>query len=87
MDGFISEIMIVELGELLMSVAWSRSRKAISPVPPAMSSIFQPGESAVEEPGLRLRTKWSLKVIRIGFLRRCQVQEVRTSIIGEYQET
>ena len=44
--------------------------------------------SAVEEePGLRLRTKWSLKVIRIGFLRRCQVQEVRTSIIGEYQET
>jgi hypothetical protein len=73
---------------LLMFVAWSRSRKAISPVPPAMSSIFQPGELPVEEePGLRLRTKWSLEVIRIGFLRRCQVQQVRTSIIGEYQET
>lgn len=50
----------MELGELLMFVAWSSSRKAISPVPPAMSSIFQPPElELVEEPGLRLRTKWS----------------------------
>jgi hypothetical protein len=48
----------VELGELLMFVAWSRRRKAISPVPPAISSIFQPGElGAEEEPGFRLRTK------------------------------
>ena len=52
---------IVELRELLKFVAWSSSRKAISPVPPAMSSIFQPAElELVEEPGLRLRTKWSL---------------------------
>lgn len=44
-----------------MFVAWSRRRKAISPVPPAMSSIFQPGEGLLEEePGLRPRTKWSL---------------------------
>lgn len=57
MEGFMSEIVIVELGELLMFVAWSRSLKAISPVPPAMSSIFQPWELRVEEqPGLRLRT-------------------------------
>jgi len=43
-----------------MFVAWSRRRKAISPVPPAMSSIFQPGEGLLEEePGLRPRTKWS----------------------------
>jgi len=32
----------------------------MSPVPPAMSSIFQPGEEGVEVPGLRERTKWSL---------------------------
>lgn len=68
MEGFISEIVIVELGELLMLVAWSRSRNAMSPVPPAMSSIVQPGESVVEEePGLRLRTKWSLFAFRFWY--------------------
>lgn len=39
---------------------WSRRRNAISPVPPAMSSIFQPSEGGEEEePGLMERTKWS----------------------------
>lgn len=57
-----SEMVIVEEGELFMFVEWSRSRKAMSPVPPAMSSIVQPfeGEEGVEEPGLMERTKWSL---------------------------
>lgn len=56
-----SEIVIVDCGEEFMLVQWSRSRKAMSPVPPAMSSIVQPGEGeAEEEPGLMERTKWSL---------------------------
>ncbi len=60
----------MELGESLIFVAWSSSRKAISPVPPAMSSIFQPSEvELVEEPGLRLRTKWSLQLVRVPYLR------------------
>ena len=55
---------MVDCGELLMFVAWSRRRKAMSPVPPAMSSIFQPGEGLLEEePGFRPRTKWSLLMI------------------------
>ena len=56
-----SEMVMVDWGEELMLVQWSRSRKAMSPVPPAMSSMVQPGEEGeVEKPGLRLRTKWSL---------------------------
>jgi len=52
---------MVEAGELFIFVAWSRRRKAMSPVPPAMSSIVHPSEGeAVEEPGLMERTKWSL---------------------------
>jgi len=47
----------------LMFVQWSRRRKAISPVPPAMSNIFHPSDGEEEEdPGLMLRTKWSLEV-------------------------
>lgn len=62
-DGLMSEMVMVDWGELLMFVAWSRSRNAMSPVPPAMSSIFQPGEGLLdEEPGLRPRTKWSLLI-------------------------
>lgn len=53
-----SEIVMVDWGELLMFVQWSRRRKAMSPVPPAMSSIIQPEEGVVEEdPGLIERTK------------------------------
>jgi hypothetical protein len=52
---------MVEAGEEFMFVAWSRRRKAMSPVPPAMSSIVQGSEGEVEEePGLMERTKWSL---------------------------
>ena len=53
-----SEIVMVVLGEEFIIVAWSRSRKAMSPVPPAISSIFQPNEvlGEDEEPGLMLRT-------------------------------
>ncbi len=48
-----------------MFVQWSRRRKAMSPVQPAMSSIVQPEEGVVEdEPGLMERTKWSLVGIR-----------------------
>ena len=46
----------------MIFVQWSRRRNAISPVPPAMSSIFQPSEGEEEEeeePGLMERTKWS----------------------------
>lgn len=59
-----SEIVIVDEGLLLIvSLCWRR-RKAMSPVPPAMSSIFQgvgpPSLLEVEEePGLSERTKWS----------------------------
>ena len=64
-EGFMSDIVMVDEGELLMFVAWSRRRNAMSPVPPAMSSIFQPGEEVVVVegavvPGLMERTKWSL---------------------------
>jgi hypothetical protein len=49
---------MVDCGELLIFVAWSRRRKAMSPVPPAMSSMVQPSEGLdEEEPGLRERTK------------------------------
>lgn len=47
-------------GEELILVAWSSMRNAMSPVPPAMSKIFQPGEEEEfedEYPGLMLRTK------------------------------
>lgn len=65
-----SEIVIVVEGEAFMLVAWSRRRNAMSPVPPAMSSIFHPAGWEVElevvvvvgreVPGLMERTKWSL---------------------------
>lgn len=56
-----SLIVIVEDGlEFMVSECWS-SRKAMSPVPPAMSSIFQAWgallEGEEEAPGLRERTK------------------------------
>lgn len=71
-SGFMSEMVMVEEGEWFICVQWSRSRNAMSPVPPAMSSIFQPeggldGEGKEEEeeeggvkPGFMERTKWSL---------------------------
>ena len=66
MEGFISDIVIVLCGEEFMFVAWSRRRKAMSPVPPAISSMVQPeGDEEEDEPGLMLRTKWSLLEISI----------------------
>lgn len=64
-SGLMSEMVIVEEGEAFMLVAWSSRRKAMSPVPPAMSSIFQPGlgvdvdEEGGVKPGFMDRTKWS----------------------------
>lgn len=56
-----SEIVMVEEGEEFMVSQWESRRKAMSPVPPAMSSIFQPaGLGEVEVPGLMERTKRSL---------------------------
>lgn len=53
---------MVDWGELFIFVQWSRRRNAMSPVPPAMSSIFQPSEGDEEdEPGLMDRTKWSFQ--------------------------
>lgn len=64
---------MLEEGDLLMLVAWSRRRKAMSPVPPAMSSIFQPWGEEVEveevggvNPGFMERTKWSLGIGLVG---------------------
>ena len=67
MEGFISDIVIVLCGEELMFVAWSRRRKAMSPVPPAISSMVQPeeGDEEEDEPGLMLRTKWSLLEVSV----------------------
>jgi hypothetical protein len=50
-----------------MFVAWSRRRKAMSPVPPAISSMVQPeeGDEEEDEPGLMLRTKWSLLEVSV----------------------
>lgn len=69
-SGLMSEIVIVEAGELFICVLWSRSRNAMSPVPPAMSSIFHPCGCCVvvvvveeevvggtERPGFMERTK------------------------------
>jgi hypothetical protein len=68
MEGFMSDIVIVLCGEEFMFVAWSRRRNAMSPVPPAISSIVQPEEGEEEEeeePGLMLRTKWSLLEVSV----------------------
>jgi hypothetical protein len=79
-----------------MFVAWSRRRKAMSPVPPAISSMVQPedGDEEEEEPGLMLRTKWSLLEVSVA---RRQGERmtglelgkniILTSISGGYQET
>ena len=54
MAGLISDMVIDEAGELLMVVEWSSRRNAMSPVPPAMSSMVQ---GSLPEPGLMERTK------------------------------
>jgi hypothetical protein len=65
----------------------------MSPVPPAISSMVQPEEVEEEEPGLMLRTKWSLLEFSVARRQGKQVIESRsgkhilTSISGGYRET
>lgn len=58
-----SLMVMVDWGEWLILVEWSRRRKAMSPVPPATSRMCcgeVGGEESGEKPGFRVRTKWSL---------------------------
>ena len=80
MAGLISETMTLDSVSPLMRVAWSRRRNAMSPVPPAMSSIVQGFGvlCALEEgemPGFRARTKWS-------FQRRWMPRDIRSFMVS-----
>ncbi|KAG9755161.1 hypothetical protein KCU59_g9, partial [Aureobasidium melanogenum] len=80
MSGLMSEIVTCVLGSWFTFVAWSRMRKAMSPVPPAMSKTFQPawGAPGVWLPGFKLRTKWS-------FQRRWIPRDMKSFIVS-YEE-
>ena len=80
-SGFMSDTVTRVLGSWLMVAAWSSMRKAISPVPPAMSSILQPLDESDRvgfEPGLRPRTKGS-------FHSRCIPRDIRSFMVS-YEE-
>lgn len=80
-SGLMSDTVTRVCWSWLMVVAWSSMRKAISPVPPAISNMFQPLEELDEvwlEPGLRPRTKWS-------FHSRCIPTDIRSFMVS-YEE-
>ena len=69
MEGLMSETVTCTEGLALTLCAWWRRRKAMSPVPPAMSRMCcgdWGGEESGEKPGLRVRTKWSLALVVSG---------------------
>lgn len=58
MEGFMSEIVTWTEGLWFRVCAWCSMRKAMSPVPPAMSRMrWGVGGTVEERPGLRLETK------------------------------